>query len=566
MSSSSSSTSSSSVILDLLHEVIVAMACREYGEGRVFIHTDRIGGFKTGHGDNTKEFWRKILEWTSKKTSNELIRVGLVINIQPSAFDKINNMKPVSVDKLKFSDLASVDLSHYDCLYIVGLPSSASSIVTQKIETFVENGGGLVIEYPNRGKENINVLTAIQDIYCYSSERLITSNAYWTIDGGNHYVFDYVAEISFMSTLRQQDFSEDWMILMTNIPNTVTTTTTTSLNQILDFDKTSGSEFVISFISSMQNGIVTLEPGSESTSSSNSESSSSSSGDSSSSSSENINWNICNNIVAEWRMDDNTSTNIVKPQSNDFLITGQFISSTVGINTQNRHVAGKINGALRFDSSLTEYISTPANTLLNFTDGINDLPFAISLWVYPINLTGVHNILVKDATITRNGWSLFSNGMAIYFYVWGWDGANIRRGRYSSNALTLNTWNHIIVNYDGIGSPTPQDGMGLYVSASRVDTTDITDGGTYTTMNNPNSSFYMSYTSSPFEGYIDQVVILDKELSQVEIEAIYNLGRGTIDCEGEYWHTSSSSSSSTEIRSSSSSSSTEIRSSSSSSP
>ena len=289
----SSSSSSSSAFLDIMHQVIVAMASREYGEGRVFIHTDRIGGFGTGHGDNPKEFWRKILEWTSKKTSNELIKVGLVINTQPSASDKIRSMVPISVDKLSISNLATVDLSQYDCIYMVGLPNSVSSVVTLKLEAFVENGGGLLIEYPNRGAEDINVLRNIEGIYCYSSERLFTTNAYWTIDGGNSYVFDDNAQISFMSTLRQKDFSEEWTILMTNVPNVVTTTTTTSPNEVLTFDQNSGSEFVVSFISAMQNGIVILEPGSESESSSSSSteirsSSSSSSGDSNSSSSSSL--------------------------------------------------------------------------------------------------------------------------------------------------------------------------------------------------------------------------------------------------------------------------------------
>ena len=256
---SSSSSSSGFDTINVNTDVIVAMASRSYGEGRVFLHTDRIGGFKTGHGDNPKEFWRKILEWTSKKTSNEIIRVGLVINTQPDASDKIHSMKPVSVDKLKNSDLATVDLSNYDCLYIVGLPPVVSSVVVNKITSFVENGGGLVLEYPNIGGEYINVLAGIDNVYCYSSERLLNTYAYWTIDGGNSYVFDSSVDIAFMSTFRQSDFSHDWTILMTNIQNVVVTTTTTSLDQVFDYDRSSGSEFVVSFISSFQNGVVTIE-------------------------------------------------------------------------------------------------------------------------------------------------------------------------------------------------------------------------------------------------------------------------------------------------------------------
>jgi hypothetical protein len=154
-----------------------------------------------------------------------------------------------------------------------------SSIVTQKVEVFVEDGGGLIVERPDRSREDINILRDIEDVYCFSSERLLLSGAYWTIDGGNHYLFDSEAEISFMSTLRQSDFSVDWTILMTNVPNIVTTTTTTVPNESVVFDQNSASEFHISYLISMQNGVVmldTTEYGMSSSSSSSDSSSSSS--------------------------------------------------------------------------------------------------------------------------------------------------------------------------------------------------------------------------------------------------------------------------------------------------
>jgi len=258
ISSSSSTSSSSSDYLDVNSDVIVAMASREYGQGRIFIHTDRMGGYKTGHGDNTSAFWRKILEWTSKKSSIENINVGLIISVQPSSADHMNSLNPIVSKKIKVSDLATKDLSLYDCLYFVGLPDSVSNNVSEKIEQFVSNGGGVIIEYPNIGGQYINVLADIENIYCYSSERLLQTNAYWTIDGGNSYVFNESADVSFMSTLRQEDFSSSWTILMTNIMNLMTTTTTTFIEDAFDFDKTSSAEFSVSFISAMQKGIVIL--------------------------------------------------------------------------------------------------------------------------------------------------------------------------------------------------------------------------------------------------------------------------------------------------------------------
>jgi hypothetical protein len=266
------------------------MASRQYGEGRIFIHTDRLAGAQTGHGANPKEFWRKVLEWTSSKNPKETIRVGLIINTKIYSADRINSFIPIKVQRFTISDLAVVDLSNIDCLYIVGLPDIVSSNVTGKIKTFVENGGGLVIEYPNRGGENINILANIENLYCNSGERPLQTYAYWTIDGGNSSVYHSNIDIAFMSDMRQVDFSLSWTILMTNIVNAVTTTTTTSLEDAFDFGKSNESEFSISLIIAMQKGIVTLYEGSSSSSSSSSSSidsssSSSSSIDSSSSSS-----------------------------------------------------------------------------------------------------------------------------------------------------------------------------------------------------------------------------------------------------------------------------------------
>jgi len=520
------------------------MACREYGEGRIFIHTDRIGGYKTGHGDNPKEFWRKILEWTSKKNPDQLIRLGLVINTQPAASDKIHSFKPISVKKLSMSDLATQDLSQFDCIYFVGLSQSVSSKVTQKIKTFVENGGGLAIEYPNRGGEYINILRSIEDLYCYSSERPLTENAYWTIDGGNHYVFYNPAEISFMSTLRQSDFSASWDILMTNIQNFVTTTTTTAPDTILDFDQHSGSEFAVSFISSMQDGVAFLEPEGSSTSSSSTESTSSSL-NSSSSSSENVNWNLCDNIVAEWTMDDNDSTPFVHPNPNNFLLTGKYVNSLGDVNTQDRTVVGKLNKALNFDSSLQDYISTQPNTILNFSNGINDLPFSVSFWMYCHNVSAIKRVIRKNGSAAANWELLFLVAGELDFYLW--DTGSYICKRTAAGVIQTNRWYHVITTYDGSATT---GGMHIYLDGSLADSTATLVG--YVKMNNDSAPFYMSYPSDSFDGYMDQIVVFDKALSDIEIEALYNLGRGTVDCEGEYWHTSSSSSSYIENWSSSS--------------
>ena len=75
-------------------------------------------------------------------------------------------------------------------------------------------------------------------------------------------------------------------------------------------------------------------------------------------------------------------------------------------------------------------------------------------------------------------------------------------------------------------------------------------------MNDTDSPFYFSANVSTgfFNGYIDNVLIIDKKINEIEAEVLWNQGRGTDQCSGIYRYTSSSTSSSSSIDSSSSSS------------
>ena len=261
-----------------------ALVVRNYGEGRICIHTDRMGAIQTGHRDNPKLFWRRIFEYVTGKKSNEIIRVGLIVSSPNASPDRISSLKPIGVVKLDLSDLAIMNLDEFDCLYFAGLPVAITPDITSKIEVFVRDGGGLIIESPDRGGEYINVLTGIENVYCTSSEKPMDTYAYWTQAGSNSYVFYNAVSVAFMTALKEEDFSSDWAVLMNDVPTTVTSTTAPSA-QSLNFGGRGVFEFGVGFTSAMQNGFVTLETGEESSSSSSDSSSSSTSLSSSSSSS-----------------------------------------------------------------------------------------------------------------------------------------------------------------------------------------------------------------------------------------------------------------------------------------
>jgi len=235
-----------------------AILVRQFGEGRICISADRISGYLTGHGEGHIPLWRKIIEWTSQKYPEEIPIIAWVGNAEYSSYESIKDAKYVSVYSKTIEDLARDDLSFYDLIYFTGLPSSVYSDVAQKLKTFVEDGGGIVVEDPNRGGENINVISAIDSVYCASIQRPTYSFAYWTTSGLSHYIYDSDAKVSFMTTLDSSDITSDWSILMSSEETTsvIATMPTTAVNETI---AQASSEFGLSFISSMKNGVVILE-------------------------------------------------------------------------------------------------------------------------------------------------------------------------------------------------------------------------------------------------------------------------------------------------------------------
>ena len=94
-------------------EKYVSLAVREYGAGRICIHTDRIDSYQTGHGDNKIQFWRKVFQWVSKKENYEKINVGIISNINDFSNKNINLLNPIYSEELTFEQLLIKNLNLY---------------------------------------------------------------------------------------------------------------------------------------------------------------------------------------------------------------------------------------------------------------------------------------------------------------------------------------------------------------------------------------------------------------------------------------------------------------------
>jgi hypothetical protein len=235
-----------------------ALIVRQYGEGRIAVITDRISGFKTCHGANPVTFWRQMLEWTAQRFQKEPLNIALVDNSNQKALSALRELHQIQVTPLTLQDVSKKDISSYHLIYISGLSDEVSIDVYERIESYIESGGGLFIENPNRGGENINILTSIDNVYVESTDKPLQNEAFWTTAGIDHYMYYPTAKVGFFSTLNTSSLGGEWSILMSDIETTSVVSDSTITTEITT-DSQVGAEFGMSYVSSMAKGIVTIE-------------------------------------------------------------------------------------------------------------------------------------------------------------------------------------------------------------------------------------------------------------------------------------------------------------------
>lgn len=521
--------------------IYTSIIVRQYAEGRICLTTDRIGSYLTNEGGSSA-LWRHLLEWVGQKYTHETITVGVINNCNVPYRSKLEQLIPISFEDIVLSDVIYKDLSDYDMLYFIGLPQTSSSNLETVLEEYVRGGGGLYIEVPDKDGV-IDILKGIESINCESINRPQFGISYWTPTGKLHYSYTPSVYVGFLTSLRVSDFSSDWVPLMTNVPSD----DATEPEVVIETLNSIGSEFGVGFTIAMQNGLVEIDLDMSTSSSSSIDSTSSSS---TSSGQEDTAWDFCDNIIAYWKMDENVDSPVVWEQSKNLSHMGVLMSGSTPIYTSSRHVSGIVDGALSFNGT-THRIVTGSNFTLNFSGTTSDSPFTISFWIYPTNQTG--QIFWKDQV-----WEVSLASSVLYMSMYSASG--YRTYYMSGAAIELNKWSNITITSDGTLS-----GMSMYLNGALKNNTGLES--TYDTMLGADTPMYIGalYSTNHFSGYMGNVFILNKKVSVIEAEALWNLGRGNTECSGIYRYSSSSSSSSESSDSSFSSSSSSIDSSSSSS-
>jgi len=513
----------------------IGLATREYINGRISIVADRMGGYRSGHGATPIAQWGNLIRWTAQKTQQEQVNIAIFKNTETYYEIYLESIPNVTFQEISQSDAKIFDLNDFDLLYFIGLPVNMMSTLPDIISEFVSNGGGLVIEVPNIGQSYINILTSIENIYCSSFQRPSYSYAYWTALGYSSEIYASDAIFSFLTTLESQYFSTNWTILVSDIVTLTTEVEQDSTLANIDYDQIGESEFGISFNCGMHKGLITLVEGEDPRYSSSSSFSSSSS-----STIEILDWNICSDLMAQWKLNENYANSLIWDSTGNMLHLGALYSNLLPVNTNTQSQIGRINRAISFNPILKNTIVIPTGTSLNFSNGISDESFSIAFWIYPNTLTGTQYLLEKTGV-----WNIILINNTIQVTLQ--NGVNTRQLTSFGHVLNAK-WNFVLITYDTLS-------IQIYLNLLNISGVQIDTG--YTNMSNVSSEFFIGGSSSGsnwLNGSLDNILIIDKILDSIEREALFNMGNGTEACDGIFKYTSSSETSSSSLDSSSSSS------------
>ncbi len=179
-----------------------------------------------------------------------------------------------------------------------------------------------------------------------------------------------------------------------------------------------------------------------------------------------------------------------------------------------------------YGNGVNEKIEIADNDNLSFGDGTTDQPFSISVWLKGGD-TNHKGLLSKVGNAIYKGEYHFSilGGETLYFVLYD-EGANARIGIYNTSSIsTTSGWKHYLATYDGSGSNL---GMNTYINAEIWGNTRFTGGGAYVAMENQDDPVNIGYIDRGLNHYtngnLSHVTIIKKELSQCEINELYNKG------------------------------------------
>jgi|GEM_PF-3460930 len=171
---------------------------------------------------------------------------------------------------------------------------------------------------------------------------------------------------------------------------------------------------------------------------------------------------------------------------------------------------GKIGQALNFDG-INDYVAVPEDSLVGVT------AFTISAWIYPRSRSDFDGIVTSRGTesliFSLSGSSAGTDDLQL----WSEEGQECVTG--NQNVITNNTWQHVVVSYDGIAGS-----CSIYVNGINYQQgVPSTHGGF--DLDDDIKIGQDDAGDRWFDGSIDDVRIYNRALSAQEVQQLYSLGR-----------------------------------------
>lgn len=226
-------------------------------------------------------------------------------------------------------------------------------------------------------------------------------------------------------------------------------------------------------------------------------------------------YNSCfGGVISQWKLNDNAlSTTVVDAVGPH---NGTFKDATGDPNTSAHNASGKINGCLDFDGT-DDYVEVGDHA--DFTPALTQ--FSISAWVYIHEATS--RFFVSKYDTGKREWTFGTNASDYLILTFYDESANAYISRKYESALTENQWLHVAATSDG-GKLSA--GINLYLDGTEVD--DANDNsGSFDGVEDLTQDVYIGRMGANYyDGLIDNLVIINKELTAAEVRRLYNGGAG----------------------------------------
>ena len=236
-------------------------------------------------------------------------------------------------------------------------------------------------------------------------------------------------------------------------------------------------------------------------------------------------------IVGYWRLDDITGF--------DSSGNGNNITWTTDPEIVDEYSTFKFRKQTsKFDGTIKGDIADPGDGSLSFGDGTDDYPMSISCWV------NLENLALSDAAdIIRkaNEYRLYlvnrtsEEGIEKYsisFQLYD-NSSTDRIFEYilDTNSIQKNKWSNIVVTYNGDNSSSSSilKGINFYIDGVKKSEVSSSSGtaGTYVSMHSTTGDLTVC-GSNLLEGKVAEIAIWNRELSQNEAKALYDLKYGVV--------------------------------------